>query len=55
VRRASYLGAGVDYEVEVNDADVTLRVAAPPPARLAPGARVALAVPAEACLPLPDA
>jgi len=55
VRRASYLGAGVDYEVEIEDADVTLRVAAPPPARFAPGARVSLAVPVEACLPLADA
>jgi ABC-type Fe3+/spermidine/putrescine transport system ATPase subunit len=55
VRRASYLGTGVDYEVEVEDGDVTLRVAAPSPSRVAPGARVGLAVPVEACLPLPDA
>ncbi len=55
VRRASYLGAGVDYEVDVEDADVTLRVAAPPPSRFAPGARVSLAVPVAACLPLADA
>ena len=55
VRRASYLGAGVDYEVEIEDGDVTLRVAAPPPSHASPGARVSLAVPVEACLPLPDA
>ena len=55
VRRASYLGAGVDYEVDVDEGNVTLRIAAPPPASLAPGARVGLAVPVEACLPLPNA
>jgi iron(III) transport system ATP-binding protein len=55
VRRASYLGAGVDYEVEIDGADVTVRVAAPPASRVAPGARVGLAVPVESCLPLPDA
>jgi iron(III) transport system ATP-binding protein len=55
VRRASYLGDGVDYEVHIEDGDVTLRVAAPPSSRVSPGARVTLAVPAEACLPLADA
>ena len=55
VRRASYLGAAVDYEVDVDDGDVTLRVAATTAARVAPGARVGLVVPVGACLPLPEA
>jgi iron(III) transport system ATP-binding protein len=53
VRRASYLGDGVDYEVEVDG--VILRVAAAPSLRVAPGTAVTLAVPVDACLPLPDA
>jgi iron(III) transport system ATP-binding protein len=53
VRRASYLGDGVDYEVEVDG--VILRVAAVPSLRLAPGTAVTLAVPVDACLPLPEA
>jgi iron(III) transport system ATP-binding protein len=53
VRRASYLGDGVDYEVEVDG--VTLRVAAGPSLRMAPGTAVTLAVPVDACLPLPEA
>jgi putative spermidine/putrescine transport system ATP-binding protein/spermidine/putrescine transport system ATP-binding protein len=55
VRRASYLGAGVDYEVEIEASDVTLRVAAPSGRRVAPGTRVGLAVSVDACLPLPEA
>ena len=54
VRRASYLGDGVDYEVEVVDG-VILRVAAWPSLRVAPGTGVTLAVPVDACLPLPEA
>jgi ABC-type Fe3+/spermidine/putrescine transport system ATPase subunit len=53
VKRASYLGAGVDYEVDV--AGVTLRVAAPTALRVAPGAAVTLVVPIARCLPLPAA
>jgi iron(III) transport system ATP-binding protein len=53
VTRASYLGAGVDYEVNV--ADVVLRVAAPAGRRLAPGTPVTLMIPVGRCLPLPVA
>ena len=53
VRRASYLGDGVDYEVEVDG--VILRAAAAPSLRVAPGTGVTLAVPVGACLPLPEA
>jgi iron(III) transport system ATP-binding protein len=51
--RASYLGAGVDYEVDV--AGVTFRVAAPAGPRIAPGTPVTLVVPIARCLPLPAA
>jgi len=53
LKRASYLGAGLDYEVDV--AGVILRVAAPAGARVAPGTRVTLVVPIARCLPLPAA
>jgi iron(III) transport system ATP-binding protein len=53
VKRVAYLGAGVDYEVDV--AGVTLRVAAPAGLRVSPGARVTLVVPITRCLPLPAA
>ena len=53
VKRASYLGAGVDYEVDV--AGVTLRAAAPASTRIAPGTRVTLVIPTALCLPLPAA
>ena len=52
VRRASYLGDGVDYEVAVGD--VVLRVAAPPAPRLAPGAGVTVLAAAADCLALPS-
>ena len=55
VQRASYLGDAVDYQVAVNGADVVLRVTAPPPARVAPGESVTLAIAPEACVPLTDA
>jgi len=51
VKRVAYLGAGVDYEVDV--AGVTLRVAAPAGLRVSPGAAVSLVVPITRCLPLP--
>ena len=53
VKRASYLGAGVDYEVEV--AGVTLRAAASAATRIAPGTPVTLVIPIARCLPLPAA
>jgi iron(III) transport system ATP-binding protein len=53
VKRASYLGAGVDYEVDV--AGVVLRVAAQAAPRLAPGTPVTAVVPIARCLPLPPA
>jgi iron(III) transport system ATP-binding protein len=53
VKRASYLGAGVDYEVDV--AGVTLRAAASAATRIMPGTEVALVIPIAACLPLPGA
>ncbi len=54
VRRVSYLGDTVDYQVRVSGSDVALRVTAPPPARFAPGASVTLAVAPEACVPLAE-
>ncbi len=53
VTRASYLGAGVGYEVAV--AGVTLRVAVPAAQRVAPGTPVTLVVPIARGLPLPAA
>jgi hypothetical protein len=50
--RASYLGDAMDYEVALDGADVRLRVAVAPSVRLAPGARVTLTLPVEACVPL---
>jgi len=53
VKRASYLGAGVDYEVDV--AGVMLRVAASAGSRIASGTPVTLVIPIARCLPLPAA
>jgi ABC-type Fe3+/spermidine/putrescine transport system ATPase subunit len=53
LKRASYLGAGVDYEVDVSG--VVLRVAAPAGTRIAPGTPVTLVLPIARCLPLPAA
>ncbi len=54
VERVSYLGDSVDYQVRLNGSDVVLRVTAPPPARVAPGASVTLAVAPEACVLLAE-
>jgi len=54
VKRASYLGDAVDYQVEVDGADVTLRVAATPATRLTTGQAVTLVIAASACVPLPE-
>jgi iron(III) transport system ATP-binding protein len=53
VLRASYLGDGVDYQVQLDDCDVILRVAGPAPSRALPGEKVSAIVPAGACVPLP--
>jgi iron(III) transport system ATP-binding protein len=53
VTRVSYLGAGVDYEVDV--AGVVLRVAAPAGTRVSAGTAVSLVIPVARCLPLPAA
>ena len=53
VRRASYLGDTVDYQIELEDSDVVLRVTGPTPARARAGDPVTLTVPAEACVLLP--
>ena len=52
VQRTSYLGDAVDYQVQVSGTDVVLRVTAPPPVRVGPGAAVTLAIAVEACVPL---
>jgi iron(III) transport system ATP-binding protein len=52
VRRASFLGDRVEYEVEIAQGELVLRVAASPAPRLAPGEVVDLAIPAAACVPL---
>jgi iron(III) transport system ATP-binding protein len=54
VRRVAFLGDGVDYEVEVADSDLVLRVAAPVSPRLSPGAAVGLRVDPAACVRLAD-
>src|SRR6058998_2289856 len=45
VRRVSYLGDAVDYQVELADSDVVLRVAAAPVLRLRAGEAVRLTIP----------
>jgi iron(III) transport system ATP-binding protein len=52
VQRASYLGAGVDYEVRVDGAGVVLRVAAATSVRFRAGDAVDLRIPPTACIPL---
>jgi len=53
VLRASYLGDGVDYQVQLADGDTILSVAGPTPLRARPGESVSLRIPAAACIPLP--
>jgi iron(III) transport system ATP-binding protein len=54
VRRAAFLGDGVDYEVEVAGGDLVLRVAAPASPRLRPGEAVGLGIARDACVLLAD-
>jgi len=54
VRRASYLGDAVDYQVELEESGVILRVAGPTPPRAHVGERVSLRIAAAACVPLAD-
>ena len=54
IRRVSYLGDAVDYQVEIEGSDVILRVAAAPALRLRPGETVRLVIPPSACVPLPE-
>ena len=53
VVRASYLGDGVDYQVQIDGSDVVLRVAGPAPPRVRLGESVSVSVAAAACVPLP--
>jgi iron(III) transport system ATP-binding protein len=53
VVRASYLGDGVDYQVQIDDSDVVLRVAGPAPPRVRLGEKVSATLAAGACVPLP--
>ena len=55
MRRASFLGDAMDYEVEVAGSDVILRVTAPPAPRLRAGEAVRVRIDPAACLPLADA
>ena len=55
VRRASYLGDAVDYEVALDLSDQVLRVAAPTPLRARAGERVTLAIAPAACVRLGEA
>jgi iron(III) transport system ATP-binding protein len=52
VRRASYLGTAVDYQVAVDGADVTLRVTAPVSPRFAAGDAVTLGIEPASCVAL---
>ena len=55
VRRASFLGDAIEYEVEVAGSDVILRVTAPPAPRRRAGEAVRVRIEPAACLPLADA
>jgi len=54
VKRASFLGESVDYEIALAGTDVVIRATTPATRRLRPGQRVTLHVDPEACVPLPD-
>jgi len=52
VRRASYLGDTVDYQVELDGSGLLLRVTGAAPPRARPGERVSLEIAPSACVPL---
>jgi iron(III) transport system ATP-binding protein len=52
VKRATYLGDGVDYEISLTGSDAVLRVATAPANPRRPGDAVTLSIPAAACVPL---
>ena len=52
VRRASFLGDSVDYEIAVSDSDVILRATTAPATRIQPGELVALHIAPADCIPL---
>jgi ABC-type Fe3+/spermidine/putrescine transport system ATPase subunit len=54
VRRASFLGDSVDYQIEVAESDLVLRVAASSAWRLRPGDAVGLRIDPAACVPLAE-
>jgi ABC-type Fe3+/spermidine/putrescine transport system ATPase subunit len=53
VVRASYLGDVVDYQVQLAESDVVLRVAGPAGTRVRLDEKVGVSVAAGACVPLP--
>jgi ABC-type Fe3+/spermidine/putrescine transport system ATPase subunit len=55
VKRASFLGDSLDYEIALAGSDLVIRATTPATRRLRPGQRVILHVDPEACVPLPDA
>jgi iron(III) transport system ATP-binding protein len=55
VKRASFLGESIDYEIALADSDVVVRATTPATRRLRPGQRVMLRIDPEACVPLPPA
>jgi len=52
VRRASYLGDAVDYQVEIEETGIVLRVAGSIPPKARAGQKVRLTLPPSACIPL---
>ncbi len=54
VRRASYLGDAVDYQVQLEESDVVLRVTGPAPPHARVGERVSLTIAPAACVPLTE-
>ncbi len=55
VARLAYLGDAVHCEIRLEASDLTLRVAAPAPLKLATHEAVTLSIPVEACVPLATA